>query len=138
MVTNDERRRVASECRERAYREEFTGEAVARTIGAFTSGTTRYDHDAWYRLAAVIDPDCGTQEVGTSQVPQCDCDTRARLARAIGIDLLALEAIAGSMCVRDRWLSESDADHARAIAKRILMACMKDVSHREEMGSDGI
>lgn len=57
MVTDDDRRRIASECRERAYREEFTGEAVARVIGTFTSGTTRYDHDAWYRLADLIAPD---------------------------------------------------------------------------------
>ncbi len=55
-VTDDERRRIALECRERAYREEFTGEVVARTIGTFTSGKSRYDHDAWYRLADLIEP----------------------------------------------------------------------------------
>lgn len=56
MVTDDDRRRIASECWERAYREEFTGEAVAQTIGTFTSGTTRYDHDAWHRLAELVEP----------------------------------------------------------------------------------
>ena len=53
----EERCRVAGECRECAYRHEFTGRAVAAAIGAHVSGTTRYDHDAWYRLADLIAPE---------------------------------------------------------------------------------
>ena len=78
---DDERRRIASECRERAYREEFTGEAVARTIGTFTSGASRYDHDAWYRLADLIDTDLGSAEVQTSQVPKRDVTATRRTSQ---------------------------------------------------------
>lgn len=56
MVTDGERRYLASECREMAYREQFTAEAVANVLGLTLSGTTRYDHDAWYRLADLISP----------------------------------------------------------------------------------
>ncbi len=57
MITDGERRLIASECREMAYRSEFTAKAVARVLGLTLSGTTRYDHDAWYRLADLIDPE---------------------------------------------------------------------------------
>lgn len=56
MITGYERQRLASECRSMAYRHEFTAEAVADVLGLTLSGTTRYDHDAWYRLADLISP----------------------------------------------------------------------------------
>lgn len=57
VVTYEEKKRIAAECRETAYRKQFTGEEVAHVIGSQVTGTTRYDHDAWYRLANLIEPE---------------------------------------------------------------------------------
>lgn len=62
MIDGNLRAGVARELREMAYRERFEGGIIARIIGAPYSGTARYDHDAWYRLADMVEPDADIRE----------------------------------------------------------------------------
>ena len=43
-----------------------------------------------------------------------------------GVDREALLELADSMCVRHSWLSATDADRGKAIARRIREACVMD------------
>lgn len=107
MATDNERREVASRLRDAARAEGgplgdigFT-EAMHRALGGSDW------RDMTERLADLIDPDCGTAEAPTSPVPGCD-GTRERLARALGIDLPALLALAEEMCRNTRGMLSDD------------------------------
>ena len=94
MATDDERRRVAERLRE------LSGERDTRDFDCCLAEAVR-GHDfceapceeCHARLAAeladLIDPDesshpnCGTQEVGASQVPECDCEALLALTKDI-------------------------------------------------------
>lgn len=97
MPTDDERRDVAKNCYEAAYRELFTGENVARAIGTHTSGTTLYDHDAWSRLKALIEPSLTTPVGITVGEEQMQRLVRDATAKVLGVDYHALLALAGEM-----------------------------------------
>lgn len=95
MVTDDERLRVAERLRDVARAEYPIGE-IGFTEGMLRALGGRDWRDMAERLADLIEPDCGTAEVPTSLVPERD-GTRERLARALGIDLPALLALAEEM-----------------------------------------
>lgn len=92
MPTDDERREVAANCYEAAYRELFTGENVARAIGTHTSGTTRYDHDAWMRLKSLVEPAHGYSEItpkSSEVTAKCDrCGSVKCLNVVLDVDCL--------------------------------------------------
>ena len=127
MATDDERREVAERLRDVARTERgalgeigFT-EAMHRALGG----------DDWRdmtgRLADLIDPDCGTGEAPASRVDGRD-GTRERLARALGIDLPALLALAEEL---DSWARDRGDGYEPvlwragcvAYARRIREAC---------------
>lgn len=113
MPTDDERRAVAAKCYEAAYRERFTGEAIARAIGTHTSGTARYDHDSWLRLKALVEP--GYSEItpkSTESTPKFDRDALLSLADE-------MEGIYRAP------------DAARWYARRIREACGEEADHAE-------
>ena len=134
MATDDKRREVAARVRDAARAECPLGEigfteAMHRALGGSDW------RDMTERLADLIDPDCGTGEVDTSRVPERD-GTRERLARALGIDLPALLALAD--CVRgmgeeyDRIGAFGIAVALESISDRIREAC------GEEGRADGL
>ena len=99
MTTDDERREVAKRLRMNV------GKGVPLLLNvafaAFRVDPVSLERvvtsdEAALKLADLIDPDCGTVEAPTSPVPECD-GTRERLARALGIDLPALLALADEM-----------------------------------------
>ena len=113
MIADSERRAIAArlrasvarELREMAYRERFEGSIIARIIGAPYSGTVRYDHDAWYRLADMVEPDpdicaeCPERKLGTDEERQAQAIARyvVREVDAIACDRKALLALADEM-----------------------------------------
>ena len=113
MIADSERRAIAArlrasvarELREMAYRERFEGSIIARIIGAPYSGTVRYDHDAWYRLADMVEPDpdicaeCPERKLGTDEERQAQAIARyvVREVDAIACDRKALLELADEM-----------------------------------------
>ena len=85
MVTSDERKRVANELRR--YVKKF-GTPTWRVLCNIVLGRdSRHSSIRMLhlldRLADLIDPNCGTAEVGTSQVPECDRGALLALADEI-------------------------------------------------------
>ena len=105
MIDDNLRASVARELREMAYRERFDGRIIARIIDAPCSGTVRYDHDAWYRLADMIEPnpdicaECPERKLGADEERQAQAIARhvVREVDAIACDRKALLELADEM-----------------------------------------
>ena len=135
MIADSERRAIAArlrasvarELREMAYRERFEGSIIARIIGAPYSGTVRYDHDAWYRLADMVEPDpdicsvCPERKLGAAEERQAQAIARhvVREVEAIACDRDALLALADE-CDRAYRVNPSSAYDE--VARRIREA----------------
>ena len=99
MATDDERRRVAERLRR----------LNAPSLIAMMSILDVSGRDMCTRLADLIDPDCWE-------------DRYEGLRTVRPVDRDALLALADSMCVRRSWLSATDAERGKEIARRIREA----------------
>ena len=113
MPTNDERREVAR--RLRAMGEELGSSAllwyhIAKILGVRTAtdGETACD-----MLADLIDPDCGTQEIASYRITECDRDALLALADEMHINVLESEEFG----------IEFATSEVESFARRIREAC---------------
>ena len=119
MATDDERRRVAAALR-KCRGGWSSGECYYAILHALDlPDTSREDggHALYGALSDLIDPDCGTEEVSTSQVPKCDRD--ALLALAEDVDEAAAMATVMDASEGAKLLAELLLD----IVRRIREAC---------------
>ena len=131
VATDDERRRAAASLRKirSGWASGTCYYAIINALGYPDTSREDGGHALYSLLADLIDPDTTTDTTKSAAVSPKSDDTRERLARALGIDLPALLALAEEIASAgyNEWLYSDDFEQD-AIARCIREACGEAVA----------